>query len=172
VAVTDGEEEKLEAAGGEWNQLKRYSNGIKNNAKIHISTLESYTSYGLGSYAMTSVKLMTGSENFLSLPDEKKGCRNRACQAGAEDRWGRSSRGSYLVVHLLVVGESAGPLPGVLRRLTRCLQLPDKETFSCPRVCAPRWAWPAWPAGPLPPAAGCPAEGSTLTPSIRRPATR
>ena len=71
--TTDSEEPTVNV---EWNSLTRYSKGIKNNAKIHISTLESYTSYGPGSYALTSVKMMTGSRNFLALPEEKKGCQD------------------------------------------------------------------------------------------------
>ena len=46
----------------------------KKQATIHIGTLAKYTGHGPGDYILTSVKEMTGTENFLTWPEEKRGC--------------------------------------------------------------------------------------------------
>ena len=46
----------------------------KKLANIHIGTLAKYTGHGPGDYILTSVKEMTGTENFLAWPEEKRGC--------------------------------------------------------------------------------------------------
>ena len=43
-------------------------------ANIHIGTLAQYTGQGPGDYALDSIKQMTGTENFLSWPEGKRGC--------------------------------------------------------------------------------------------------
>ena len=43
--------------------------------KIYLNTLSSFTDYNVGSYAMTSLKKMTGTESFLKQTDEQKKCR-------------------------------------------------------------------------------------------------
>ena len=43
------------------------------NFKIYIHTLAQSTAYGPGSYAMSSLKKMTGTKSFLQLP-EKQNC--------------------------------------------------------------------------------------------------
>ena len=48
---------------------------ISNNlASIHIGTLAMYTGHGPGDYALTAIKEMTGTENFLAWPEHKRGC--------------------------------------------------------------------------------------------------
>ena len=46
----------------------------KNPARIHIGTLAPITEEGRGDYALTSLKQMTGTENFLAWPKEKREC--------------------------------------------------------------------------------------------------
>ena len=46
----------------------------KKQATIHIGTLAKYAGHGAGDYILTSVKQMTGTENFLAWPEEKRGC--------------------------------------------------------------------------------------------------
>ena len=47
-------------------------------AKIHIDTLEPFTSQTFASYALTSLKKMTSTQNFEEMSDEDKGCRMEA----------------------------------------------------------------------------------------------
>ena len=44
------------------------------SAKIYLNTLAQHVDYRAGSYAMTSLKRMTGTDNFLKLPDDQKKC--------------------------------------------------------------------------------------------------
>ena len=44
----------------------------KNQASIHIGTLAQYNGHGSGDYALTSIKQMTGTENFLAWPEHKR----------------------------------------------------------------------------------------------------
>ena len=46
-----------------------------NSARIYLNTLSSFTAYSSGSYAMTALKKMTGTESFFKLPDKIKKCR-------------------------------------------------------------------------------------------------
>ena len=45
-----------------------------NDARIYLNTLSSFTDVRSGSYAMTSLKKMTGTDSFLELPLDKKLC--------------------------------------------------------------------------------------------------
>ena len=42
--------------------------------KVFVNTLAQYTSFGPGSYAMNSLKKMTGTKSFKQLPDRQKKC--------------------------------------------------------------------------------------------------
>ena len=42
--------------------------------KVFIHTLAQYTTFGPGSYAMTTLKKMTGTSSFEQLPDNQKKC--------------------------------------------------------------------------------------------------
>ena len=42
--------------------------------KIYLNTLSSFTDFRVGSYAMTSLKKMTGTESFLKQTDEQTRC--------------------------------------------------------------------------------------------------
>ena len=44
------------------------------NFKITIHTLARYTTFGHGSYAMSTLKRMTGTKSFKQLPDYQKKC--------------------------------------------------------------------------------------------------
>merc|ERR1711962_1875980 len=44
------------------------------NFKITIHTLARYTTFGHGSYAMSTLKRMTGTKSFKQLPDHQKKC--------------------------------------------------------------------------------------------------
>ena len=45
------------------------------SAKIHLNTLASFTGYRAGSYAISGLKKMTGTDTFLELPDAAKKCK-------------------------------------------------------------------------------------------------
>ena len=54
------------------------------SARIYVNTLSSYTDYQAGSYALTALKKLTGTESFLKQADEAKKCRVETmedCQA-------------------------------------------------------------------------------------------
>ena len=61
------------------------SSGIeKRSAKIYLNTLSSYTDSKAGSFAMTALKKMAGTESFLKQTDKEKKCRIQtmeSCQA-------------------------------------------------------------------------------------------
>ena len=69
------------------NPLALASSGVdSSSARIYLNTLSSYSDYRAGSYALTSLKKMTGTESFLKQTDDKKNCRIEAledCQAGS-----------------------------------------------------------------------------------------
>ena len=51
------------------------SSGIEaGSARIYLNTLSSFTDFRAGSYAMTSLKKLTGTESFLTQTDEEKKC--------------------------------------------------------------------------------------------------
>ena len=63
----------------------RYREVAKNNAKIHIQLLTPFDEIGGGSYKMTSVKKVKGTEAFLDMQESERECRlGRAegCQKG------------------------------------------------------------------------------------------
>ena len=45
-----------------------------NSARIYLSTLSSFTDHRAGSYALTALKKITGTGNFLKQPNEVKKC--------------------------------------------------------------------------------------------------
>ena len=47
---------------------------ISSSAWIFLNTLARYANFGAGSYAMTALKRMKGTDSFLHLPDEEKKC--------------------------------------------------------------------------------------------------
>ena len=52
--------------------------------KVFLHTLSPFTGYQAGSYALSSLKRMIGTENFKRMPDKKKKCQNEVfedCQA-------------------------------------------------------------------------------------------
>ena len=48
--------------------------GTGKSFKLHTHTLAQYAAYGPGSYAMSVLKKMTGTESFEQLPDNQKKC--------------------------------------------------------------------------------------------------
>ena len=50
------------------------TNPSQKSAKIHIKTLSSFNAFGSGSYKMTSVKKLRGTEDFLAMSLEDKRC--------------------------------------------------------------------------------------------------
>ena len=69
------EESQKEAAKKE-NTLDLESSGVDDHSpKIYLNTLSSFTDYRAGSYAMTDLKKMTGTESFLKQYDVVKKCR-------------------------------------------------------------------------------------------------
>ena len=60
------------------------SEGDSNVARIYLNTLSSFTDTRSGSYAMSSLKKMTGTDSFLAQTEEQKKCRIETledCQA-------------------------------------------------------------------------------------------
>ena len=53
------------------NALKRG----KNLAKVHLSTLVSYSGYRSAIFVLTALKKMTGTDDFMKLPEDVKDCR-------------------------------------------------------------------------------------------------
>ena len=69
------EESPKEAAKME-NILDLESSGVDDHSpKIYLHTLSSFTDFRVGSYGMTALKKMTGTESFLTQTDEQKNCR-------------------------------------------------------------------------------------------------
>ena len=50
------------------------SNEDKTSARVFVQTLSRFSGYGEGSYAMSALKKMGGTKNFLEFPDEMKKC--------------------------------------------------------------------------------------------------
>ena len=67
------------------NPLVLASSGFDaNSGRLYINTLASFTDYRAGSYAMSALKKMTGTDSFLKQTDEEKKCRIETledCQA-------------------------------------------------------------------------------------------
>ena len=64
-------------AGLEWmnkEMIKSQELDNVNSATIHLSTLDRFVDTKPGSYAMTSMKKMTGTSSFLDLPENIKDC--------------------------------------------------------------------------------------------------
>ena len=64
-------------AGLEWmdkEMIKSQELNNVNSATIHLSTLDRFVDTKPGSYAMTSMKKMTGTSSFLDLPENIKDC--------------------------------------------------------------------------------------------------
>ena len=56
---------------------------FQNLAEVHLATLNPYTSGKNGTHILSALKVVTGSESFLALSEERKGCGNEefeACQ--------------------------------------------------------------------------------------------
>ena len=49
-------------------------NSNNNGAKLYIHTLSPYTGFGKGSYKMTALKKMTGTTDFLGMPETDRKC--------------------------------------------------------------------------------------------------
>ena len=50
------------------------SKTVENSFKVFINTLAQYTTFGPGSYGLSTLKRMTGTESFKQLPDHQKKC--------------------------------------------------------------------------------------------------
>ena len=48
---------------------------VESSARIYLNTLASFSAYQAGSYALSALKKMTGTEGFLNLPSKVKGCK-------------------------------------------------------------------------------------------------
>ena len=49
-------------------------NELDSSLKIYLNTLASFSGYRAGSFALSGLKKMTGTDSFIALPDESKGC--------------------------------------------------------------------------------------------------
>ena len=99
--IVDDEEKSLTY------QTLRLGEGVENGlAQIHINTLASFYGEGPGDYAISSLKKMTGTKNFLALPDNEKGCQ-------IED-FVECKRRNYFTTGKLICGDC---LPWILQRV-------------------------------------------------------
>ena len=65
--------------------LKMPKQQQKNTIEIYVPTLAPYSGHEPGSYIMTSLKKMTGTDNFLKMSETIKECQNEPfedCRAG------------------------------------------------------------------------------------------
>ena len=69
------EELEKEAANMESALDLEFTGVDDHSPKIYLNILSSFTDYNVGSYAMTSLKKMTGTESFLKQTNEQKKCR-------------------------------------------------------------------------------------------------
>ena len=58
-----------------------------NFARINLNTLASFSDNKAGSFSMTALKKMTGTEGFMKLADEKKNCATRPFKACHTERY-------------------------------------------------------------------------------------
>ena len=69
--------EEVINSGQEWLDKDIFRTEVSdysNSATIHLSTLDRFKDTKPGMYAMTSLKKMTGTDAFLDLPENIKGC--------------------------------------------------------------------------------------------------
>ena len=62
-----------------WNS--RHEGTPESEANIYIHTLSPYTSFRNGSYALSALKKMTSSDDFMKLPFEKKKCHGETMES-------------------------------------------------------------------------------------------
>ena len=77
--IDTNDERMVNAGGEEENQAEAFEANIHgqeetNDLKIIISTLEPFTGYGGGHYEMSSVQVITTTDDFLALPESVRGC--------------------------------------------------------------------------------------------------
>ena len=87
IIIDTGEQHNDESQNEDLNEnpLALASSGFDDGSSmIYLNTLSSFTAFKAGSYALTALKKMTGTEIFLKLNDEEKKCtveRFEDCQA-------------------------------------------------------------------------------------------
>ena len=72
-----------EASPSEAREVLEQGLQSQNLAEVHLATLNPYTSGKNGTHILSALKVVTGSESFLALSEDKKGCGNEefeACQ--------------------------------------------------------------------------------------------
>ena len=67
---------KSETSNKNLNEMKVLKDTEKMGAKIHIGTLEQFTSYGGGYFEMTSVSEVTGTPEYIKLAKEENICQH------------------------------------------------------------------------------------------------
>ena len=58
----------------------------ESTVKVHIATLARFTDYGPGSYVMSALKKMTGTNSFLAFPEDEKFCQTERFESCQERR--------------------------------------------------------------------------------------
>ena len=73
ISAHDENDNKIERPINDvyFGQAKRSN---QNLASIHIGTLAKYVGHGPGDYALTAIKQMAGTDNFLAWPEEMRDC--------------------------------------------------------------------------------------------------
>ena len=56
-------------------------NGVEHSFRIFLNTLDGFSDMKDGSYRMINVKKMVGTDSFMAMPDEDKGCQDETLQA-------------------------------------------------------------------------------------------
>ena len=75
--MNTAKKEEVTNSGQEWSNNDIFRTEVSdysNSATIHLSTLDRFKDTKPGMYAMTSLKKMTGTNAFLDLPENIKGC--------------------------------------------------------------------------------------------------
>ena len=54
--------------------LNKRHEETKEEAKIHIDTLEPFIGHGGGNYELSAIKVLSATDSFLSLPESVRGC--------------------------------------------------------------------------------------------------
>ena len=63
------------------------SNADKNLARVYIDTLAGFSGYRSGSYALSGLKKMTGTDSFMELTDESKKCQQTSFETCQTERY-------------------------------------------------------------------------------------
>ena len=91
----------------------------KSFATIFIHTISQFKGYGSGSYVMTAVKKMVGTNAYLDLPDDKKQCQQEVFEQCVQRQ------------HIMQAKEKCGCLPWTVKALSN-IEVGISKAFTVP----------------------------------------